>query len=143
MKEAATTFQSRKNYVSRNFPFPHTSWICECFQEDSMYEIRIQGGSEASSDPDEPLRQQHLEDTQYFQRAVQPACNNRCIFITESGYMGLGPHTMSTECPDIWDKDSGVHPELIIVEKASQYEIWVLPGAGRLLTCNRKRTPIS
>ena len=94
-----------------------------------MYEIRIQGGSEASSDPDEPLRQQHLEDTQYFQRAVQSACNYRCLFFTECGYMGLCPHIMSTECPDIWDKESGVHPELILVEKASLYEIWVLPGA--------------
>ncbi|KIN02857.1 hypothetical protein OIDMADRAFT_52683 [Oidiodendron maius Zn] len=94
-----------------------------------MYEIRIQGFSEACSDPDERLRQQHLDDTQYFHRAVQSACNDQCLFITKSWYRGLGPHIMSTECPDIWDKESGVHPELILVEKASLYEIWVLPEA--------------
>ncbi|KAH8807648.1 hypothetical protein F5884DRAFT_900010 [Xylogone sp. PMI_703] len=128
-KDAATTFQIRKNYRPTILRSAHTSILCECFQEDSFYEIRMQGGSEAGQDPDKQPEQQDSEDYIYFQRAVQSACNNRCLFVTETGYLGIGPHVIGKECPDTWDEELGVFPELSLDENSSPYEIWVVPGA--------------
>ncbi|KAH8777178.1 hypothetical protein F5882DRAFT_380482 [Hyaloscypha sp. PMI_1271] len=136
-KNTTTTSKIRKSHrpmTLLRIATAATALSFQFIQEDSMYEnrmerIKMQGGSKAGKDPDEQVQQQQLEDYQYFQRAVQSACNNRCLFVTESGYIGLGPHVISEECPDFWDERSGVHPELNLEGKSLLYEIWVLPGA--------------
>jgi hypothetical protein len=49
--------------------------------------------------------------------------------MAESGYLGLGPQVISKECPDVWDGEQGVTPEMGIDGALGPYEVWLFLGA--------------
>jgi hypothetical protein len=66
--------------------------------------------------------------SKYFQTSVQMACNNRCIFQTELGYLGLGPKAMNPESmrPRSGEGERGLPGNLD--SGSESYEIWILLG---------------
>ncbi|KAK1749909.1 heterokaryon incompatibility protein-domain-containing protein [Echria macrotheca] len=82
-----------------------------------------------------------------FQTAVQTACNNRCLFLTETGRLGLGPSALEPGCgreKRVWDKHEGKDPGHIVSDLTdSPLEVRIFPGAATPFITQRRRSSLS
>ena len=117
--------------------FPQNETLDSASEDLGDYEIKHineNGGGQASYEYEElqesniRQRSKPMPAYQRFQRAAQSACNNRCVFETQRGYLGLGPSVMRPGFEVWWDEEQGVYPEAH-TDESNIYEVWVPLGA--------------
>ncbi|KAH8658107.1 heterokaryon incompatibility protein-domain-containing protein [Xylariales sp. PMI_506] len=103
---------------------------------DMVGEIKAAGGSEATQEPECSFDGSSMADLEmrahHFQKAAQSVCNNRCVFQTRDGYLGLGPAHMGPTYGCMWDEAKGMYPEKTLTENGKPdevYEVWAILGA--------------
>lgn len=114
----------RRRRCCTNLP----NWV-----EDEIKFINYNGGVASALKVDEtiaPPAPASAATYQLYQRAAQSVCNNRCLFRTEKGYLGLGPSVMYSSWRKSWDEAGGMLPEQDLDRGKGDeaFEVWVVPG---------------
>jgi hypothetical protein len=100
---------------------------------DEIKHVNYNGGGQASheyggwQESNGSKNSEPMPMYQRFQRAAQSVCNNRCVFETQRGYLGLGPSVMGPHVRVRWDEMDGVYPEAY-TDESNIYEVWVPLG---------------